>query len=429
MKLQTQYNKATIVSSIIILLIAGIGYYFLLHYVLTEQLDETLHVEEVEIIDYIKKNQSLPEATTFQDQRTSFRKVGHPVVRHFTTLMLVDPKDGDNELSRQLTFPVSIKGDHYAATVSKSQEETEDLIGLVLLVTLALLILLGILLFFFNRVILKRLWRPFHDTLSSIKHFDLNAPSALKTHMTSIDEFNELNESVNMMTEKVMKDYLSLKNFTDHASHEIQTPLAIINSRLDLLIQDTGLSAESLHQVQSVYNAVDKISRICQSLLLLTKIENNQFNDWEQVDIRKVIEDKLAELEEWIHGNSLIFLTDLQQTKVLMNTQLADTLISNLIINSIKYSRENETITIYTANDRFTISNPGPEKLNDDLIYDRFWKSDKSDGTGLGLAIVKQICDKYGFDLTYVFSEGLHRFSIIFAGNDKIVEIQSAQRI
>ncbi|MEO8405676.1 MAG: HAMP domain-containing sensor histidine kinase [Chitinophagaceae bacterium] len=414
MKLQTQYSRATIISSIVVLLIAGIGYYFLLHYVLTQQLDETLHVEEVEIIDYIQKNQSLPEATTFQDQRTSFRKVSNPIVRHFTTLMLVDSTDGDNELSRQLTFPIAIKGDYYAASVSKSQEETEDLIVLVLLVTLALLLLLGILLFFFNRFILKRLWRPFHDTLSSIKHFDLNAPSPVKVPKTSIDEFNELNESVNMMTEKVMKDYLSLKNFTDHASHEIQTPLAVINSRLDLLIQDPGLSAESLHQVQSVYNAVDKISRICQSLLLLTKIENNQFNDKEQVDIKRVIQDKLTELDEWIHGNSLNIQTDLRLSHVSMNAQLADILISNLVINAIKYTTQNKTITIHANSNRLTISNPGLQKLNDNLIYDRFWKSDKSDGTGLGLAIVKQICDKYGFELKYEYKKEFHQFSVQF---------------
>ena len=136
---------------------------------------------------------------------------------------------------------------------------------------------------------------PFRTTLTSIKNFDLDAPSAIKTEKTSIHEFNELNESINMMTEKVVKDYVSLKHFTDHASHEMQTPLAVINSRLDILIQDPGLNEKNLQHLQSIYNAVDKMSKLSQSLLLLTKIDNKQFYENGDVDIRSRVRNKLQE--------------------------------------------------------------------------------------------------------------------------------------
>ena len=414
MKLHAQYSKATIISSIIVLLIAGIGYYFLLRFVLLEQLDETLKVEEVEILDYVNKNNSLPEATTYKDQRIRFEEVATPAPRHFLTLKLHDDEEDEYELSRQLIFPTQVKGNHYAASVTKSQEETEKLIGLTLLITLGLLLLLGILIFFYNRFLLKRLWRPFYAILSAIKNFNLNAPSAIKMQKASIDEFNEISESVNIMTEKVVRDYVSLKNFTDHASHELQTPLAVVNSRLDVLIQDPGLSEASHHQIQSIYNAVEKMSKICQSLLLLAKIGNNQFNDKELVNMRQLVENKLKELQEWALVGDLTITTELKEFSLPINRQLADILISNLVINALNYSNEKKLVMISLEKNSFTISNYGERALDTRLIFDRFWKSEYSNGTGLGLAIVKQICDLYGFDLSYEYEKGKHYFRVIF---------------
>ena len=119
MKLQAQYNRISVVSSIIVLLIAAIGYYFLLHYVLTEQLDETLRVEQVEIQDYIQVKHSLPPATTYKDQKIQFEKAEKDFPQRFSTLKLYDTADKENELSRQLIFPVEVNGQYYAASVTK----------------------------------------------------------------------------------------------------------------------------------------------------------------------------------------------------------------------------------------------------------------------------------------------------------------------
>src|SRR5580765_4731160 len=115
MKLQAQYNRISVVSSIIVLLIAAIGYYFLLHYVLTEQLDETLRVEQVEIQDFVRTNHSLPPATTYHDQKIEFKKAEKSFPQGFSTLTLFDPDDKENELSRQLVFPVQVNGQYFAA--------------------------------------------------------------------------------------------------------------------------------------------------------------------------------------------------------------------------------------------------------------------------------------------------------------------------
>ena len=414
MTLQAQYNKISVVSSFIVLLIAGIGYYFLLHYVLRDQLDETLKVEQVEIQDFIRKNQSLPPATTYKDQKIEFQKADADFPPRFLTAKLYDAEEKESELSRQLIFPVQVDGQYYAASVTKSQEATEEMIGIILLITLGLVVLLSSLLFFANRFLVKRLWQPFRTTLSAIKSFNLEAPTPIKTEKTYIHEFNELNESVNMMTEKVVKDYVSLKHFTDHASHEMQTPLAIIISKLDVLIQDPALSEKNLQHLQAIYNAVDKMSKLGQTLLLLTKIENKQFHESQQVDIGSTVSNKLEELDEWIQERHLSVSNGNGNLLVTMNPQLADTLVSNLVVNAIKHSGKLDTIVIQTGKKSFSISNPGTEALDDSHIFNRFWKSGDSDGTGLGLAIVKRICDQYGFIPHYEFKEGNHYFTIDF---------------
>jgi signal transduction histidine kinase len=368
----------------------------------------------VEIQDFVRTNHSLPPATTYKDQKIGFKKTGKNFPQHFSTLTLYDEEEKENELSRQLIFPVQVNGEFYAASVTKSQEATEEMIGLILLITLGLVVLLSVLLFFANRFLVKRLWKPFRTTLTSIRNFDLDAPSPIKTEKTSIHEFNELNESINMMTEKVVKDYVSLKHFTDHASHEMQTPLAVVNSKLDILIQDPALSEKNLQHLQSIYDAVDKMSKLSQSLLLLTKIDNKQFYEIQSVNVHSVVKNKLQELGEWIQEKHLVITNWVNDLDITMNQQLADTLISNLVINAIRHSAPQSRILLQSGKKNFTISNPGVNALDRDHIFDRFWRSEHSEGTGLGLAIVKRICDQYDFSLEYEFKEGKHCFIVVF---------------
>ena len=414
MKLQAQYNKISIASTVLVLLIAGAGYYFLLQYVLKNQLDETLRVEQVEIQDFIQTNHSLPPATTYKDQRIEFKNTDKALPQNFRTLMVYDTVEKENELSRQLDFTVEVNGQYYIASVTKSQEATEEIIGVILLITLGLIILLSMLLFFANRFLVKRLWRPFQTTLSSIKTFDLNAPSAIKAEKTAIHEFNDLNENISLMTEKVVKDYLSLKHFIDHASHEMQTPLAVVNSRLDVLIQDPSLNEKNLRDLQVIYDAVDKMSKLSRSLLLLARIENNQFPEKQEVDFHRITKNIILELDEWISERSLTVSNEINGLKASMNPQLANILVANLIINAIKHSNKQANILLRSEKDILTISNPGTQAIDKDRIFDRFWKSEYSDGTGLGLAIAKQICDYYGFSIQYEFSQETHHFSILF---------------
>ncbi|MEO6611518.1 MAG: HAMP domain-containing sensor histidine kinase [Chitinophagaceae bacterium] len=414
MKLQAQYNRITIISSLFILLLAAAGYYFLLRYVLIRQLDESLKVEEVEIYDYIRKHGSLPAPTVFKDQRISFSLLPAAGSRSFNNLETVNPDDNKEESSRQLLFPVKVNGQYYMVSVIKSAETTEDLVWIILFSTIALIVLLTAILFFTNRFLLKKLWQPFRNTLSSIKEFNLSAPGKMNIQPTKITEFRELNESIKVMAEKVVKDYLSLRDFTDHASHEMQTPLAVINSKLDVLIQEPELSEKSMHQVEGIYKAVEKLSRLCQSLLLLARIENKEYRETQRLSVNELVEEKVSEMEEWMNAMNLKVTLQLNPLEATMNRELADILIGNLLRNAIRHNETGGQMTIRTENHMLFVCNSGKKELDQNRIFDRFYKSDYSEGSGLGLPIVQHICEQYHFTVEYHFNERQHCFSVSF---------------
>jgi len=417
MKLITKYNRINIIATISVLLVASICYYFIVRYVLIHQLDNTLKVEEAEILNYAKNNNRLPEATSYRDQRTSFEEINQPIKRKFENINLYEERHHENNIYRQLSFPVSINGKQYKASVTKSEEEMEDLVLLIVIITLCVIVLLLLILYITNRLLLRKIWKPFYNMLESIKAFNLSSKKYIPSQTSDIDEFHDLDSVVHTMTLQIIKDYETLKNFTDNASHEMQTPLAILNSKLDLLIQEPGLTETQTKQLQYMYDAIGRLTKLNQSLLLLTKIENNQFDKAEMLRIDLLLEEKLRQLEDLTGAKFLQVNKKLQPVTIKMNDYLADILLNNLIGNAIRHNEEKGALDIVLTKEKLTISNTG-SLLNFDSaqLFDRFKKGDNSEGSGLGLAIVKQICDNYQFEISYFLKNDLHNFEIIFSG-------------
>src|SRR5215204_281298 len=171
MKLQTKYNRATITATIMVLIVASIVYYFFIRSALINQVDEALRVEEVEIYHHIKLHNALPAESHFRDQRIDFTEVAVPETRRFVNIKLINPQDNELENSRQLIFPVQVNGKNYTAVVTKSQAEAEHLLLVILAITIVVILLLVAILFVANRILLNKIWRPFHSTLLAMKDF------------------------------------------------------------------------------------------------------------------------------------------------------------------------------------------------------------------------------------------------------------------
>jgi signal transduction histidine kinase len=416
MKLFTQYSRVNIVASILALLVGSTGYYFTMRYVLIDQLDDTIRVEEAEILDNIQNRGVLPPPTDYHDQQVSYEPAVAPVHRHFfnTTRFIRHHRE---EPYRELIFSAAAAGQLYTVTIGVSEEATEDLLGLIMTITAGMILLLLGTLFLANRLLLRRLWQPFYQTLSGMRHFNLSSRQPLPVRDTAIDEFRNLDEVARQMTGQILKDYEMLKGFTDNASHEMQTPLAIINSRLDLLIQDHDLALTHHRPIQAMYDAIGRLRQLNQSLLLLTKIENHQFTRSDSIDMAPLIEEKLAQLEDPLRDRRLVVHKDLDRLRLPINGYLADILLNNLLINAIRHNQDGGDVSIRLRESSLQIANSGPALSFDPAtIFDRFVKGTHSGGTGLGLAIVRQICDNYQFPIGYSYQDKMHVIEIRFPG-------------
>ena len=418
MKLFAKYSRVNIVASVLALLVGSVVYYFSVRYVLLKELEDSLKVEEAEILDHVATRDQLPEPANYHDQRISYEPATAEIRRKFYHTEKTGPHHKGKEAYRELAFSVKVKGQLYTIFVAKSEEETEDLLELIMLITAGMILLLLGTLFLANRLLLRRLWRPFYETLDSIRQFNLSTRQLLPTRPTDTQEFVDLNAAVQQMTAKIGKDYEMLKNFTDNASHEMQTPLAIINSKLDLLIQDTSLGERHHQPVQAMYDAISRLRQLNQSLLLLMKIENNQFVSTEPVDLALLIKEKLAQLEDPLKDRRLTLLTDLHPLQLPINDYLADILLNNLLLNAIRHNQEDGSVEIQLRDRILRVSNTGPALGFDPAtIFNRFTKGKHSGGTGLGLAIVKQICDNYQFPLSYRYINNMHVIEVLFPEN------------
>lgn len=418
MKLLTRYNRIVLPLTISVLMLSSVILYFIIRSVLIGQLDKDLVVEEQEILEYVKKNNNLPQISSFPDQQIFFSPdTPGTTVRTFSTVK----KKGEDQLEmepyRQLVFPLTFNGEYYKAHVLKSQEASEDLLVLIAGLTACILGILLAAIYVVNRYILSKIWQPFYRSLTNLRNFDVYAERSTSPAETDIDEFRELNQTSEKLMHRVSNDFHALKSFTENASHEIQTPLAVIKMKAEMLMQSPVLGRADHENLHFIIDAADRLSRLNQSLLLLTRLENRQSASNETVDMSEIVSLQLTNLAELTEARGLQLNTHLaQKVHFTMNTALAETLVANLLSNAVKHNIPNGAINVILDEDKFVVSNTGAAPDSDPLtFFERFTKNDPAaDSLGLGLAIVKKICDTYNLNVNYTYVSRLHTISVSF---------------
>lgn len=419
MKLSANYNKVNIITSLIVFLFTGVIYYLVIHSILTDKLDKDLVVEEDEIRLYAETNKRLPLAANFIDQKVTYQEITkRERERVFAYTNYYDEKENEKEPGRSLFTTVNVGDKLYRVTITKSRVESEDLLKVILLITSGVTLIFLLALLLVNRFLLQRLWSPFYSILKGMKSFKIADSDQIKMEPTKIDEFNELEASVNAMAQRVQNDYQELKSFTDNASHEMMTPLAVINSKLDSLLQTESYTQEQGKFLQDIYYATGKLSRLHQSLLLLAKIENDLIPDVQEIDMGEMLHHKLRQFQELFDHDGLNVKTKIGVKNLQMSRYLADILLNNLFSNAIKHNIENGEIEIILTDKYLQLSNTGKNQLQNLNVFDRFSKATESEGMGLGLAITKQICNLYDFEIEYQSKAEKHYFTIYFKSNN-----------
>ncbi|MEO7530591.1 MAG: HAMP domain-containing sensor histidine kinase, partial [Sediminibacterium sp.] len=339
MKLFTRYNRVNITATILTFLFGSIAFYFALDYVLTRQLDGGLRVEQQEVTDYIREHNQLPETQTTKHQWIEILPANHVIASPKpSSTEAFNKLENEKEPIRQLVFTVTAGGKLYQVSVNQSKTETEDLLQLIILVTIIMIALILLSNYLINRKLVTRLWKPFYTTIDRIRDYELSAKDPLQLQHEKIDEINLLNDSINKMTARINQDYLALRSFTENASHEMQTPLAVIRSKVESLLQDAEGKETTIQQLLVIEDATLKLSRLHQSLLLLTKLENRQFQPNEPVNLTAIINTRLKEREELIVSRKLHCIVNCEEVVLHFHQHLAEILVNNLLNNVIRYT-------------------------------------------------------------------------------------------
>ncbi len=279
------------------------------------------------------------------------------------------------------------------------------------LLFLALLVSLTIL----QRMMSKKLWKPFYDTLDKIEGFKLESGQKPDFEQTTTIEFSRLNEKLNGLMVDNITIYKQQKEFIENASHELQTPLAVFKSQLDILLQQPGLTQSNTEIIRSLYAVSARMTRLNKNLLFLARIDNAQLSNMEVVDFVKILHDQLMYLRELAESEGLtVHVETGNSLNLKANKLLVESLINNMVVNAIRHNVKEGVINIKVDNNSLKISNIGvPYALDPNKIFRRFSRSsEEKKGNGLGLAIVQQICIMHGWEVGYNYENNLHVFVV-----------------
>ncbi len=415
MKLLTKYSLVNLLAMVVIFLISSGAIYFLTQVILIREMDADLTGIEKKVSLYIKEYNKLPEGFALDEEKIKFEQTGnYRATRSNEVVQLYSERENKIHNFRKLVYPLWFNNTWYKVTVAKPIEGMHHLSRALITISLTTILATILISIVLNGFLLRRLWRPFYAAMDIMRSFKLGATSSLNFPATSIQEFAFMNESLLLATEKAEQDYLLLKEFTENASHEMQTPLSIIRSKLDMLIQEHTLSKKQSELASEAYASIKKLSRLNQSLLLLAKIENQQFSKTEAIHLEVIVQEKIVQFQELWQSRNIKVTYQLQNSFIYINTDLLDILLNNLFSNTSNHNIPNGTIFIELKPGQFTIRNTGlPVALNEKRIFSRFYKeSVNSNSNGLGLSIIKQIAKVSDITVSYQYAGNMHSFSL-----------------
>lgn len=412
-KLLTTFSTVNLLVMVAIFLFSSIVLYQLTKIILIREMDDDLSGIENKVKAYVNEFNKLPDAYPLDEERMNFVLSGQqPSIRSFELTQLYSNREKKMHNFRKLVFPLRFNNNWYRVTVAKPLEGMRHLSSALIKISLGTILIIIIISVFLNKILLRRLWSPFYESMSIMRNFRLGKTKSLDFPSTSIEEFSFMNESLSLATEKAELDYLLLREFTENASHEMQTPLSIIRSKLDMMIQEKDLSEKQSELAKVAYSSIKKLSRLNQSLLLLAKIENQQFTNIQTIDLKKIVEEKIEQFQELWQNQQIAVQYELQESKIPISPELLDSLLNNLLSNASNHNIPCGKILIELEQRQLTISNTGlPFSLDEKRLFMRFYKeSVNSNHNGLGLSIVKQISKISSITTSYQFTGKLHSF-------------------
>ncbi|MBO9584777.1 MAG: HAMP domain-containing histidine kinase [Flavobacterium sp.] len=420
-KMNKLLNKTTnsfLAYAIIILLITAPLFYFISQQLYIYETDEVLHFHKGAFMNESHKGFTQKDIDLWNKYNHEVMIVQDMGVKGDSIVgkMLYDSIAMEKEPFRILYAPVTINGKKYTYTEKINLVEMEGMVFSIAAMFLFIIVVLLIGIIWISKKTATKIWSPFYNTLNQIEDFEIDKNRPPHFIPTDIDEFDRLNKSLERLIEKNTAIYKSQREFVENAAHELQTPLALFQTKLDTLTQ-LNLNEEQSCVVASLNGDVSRFNRLNKNLLLLSKIDNECFLEKSNIVLDDYIIKHLDFFTEQASAKKLTIITEFSATlSIIGNPALTEVLINNLFLNAIRHNEKNGKIIITTLENELIFSNTGQNTpLQREKLFNRFSKTNpSSQGNGLGLAIIKKIAQLNHWDIEYSFYNNLHRFSVKF---------------
>ena len=326
------------------------------------------------------------------------------------------PEKEETEPSRVLrTIFCDAQGQYYEIKVATPTFERSDLLETVAYHIAALYIVLMLTIFVVVSLVYYYNMRPLYRLLEWLDKYRPGIKDVTVPDGSSVVEWKKLSSAARHAVERAEYYFEQQKQFIGNASHELQTPLAIVGTRIEWLVNNTALDEKQFEELMKIQRSLARLVRLNRTLLLLSKIENGQFPESADVNIAGIIHESVETYNDiYCDRNISCEINMPEQFIVHMNESLASTLLNNLLKNSYLHNIQDGKVQVAACGVVLTIANSGKQPLDASLIFERFYHEGNPDSTGLGLALVSSICRYYDIEIGYSFSEGMHNFTLKF---------------
>lgn len=416
------YRISLRLSLVLLPLIAlwAVVFYFTMVDEINDEVDDALEDYSELIVIRMLSGELLPRMNEGSNNSYTIAPVdenyaaAHPGIDYYDAEVYIPEKEETEPARFLVTIFQDGNGQFYELKVATPTFEKDELLETILWWVVWLYLLLLITVVGTTMWIFYNSMRPLYALLHWLDGYVPGHKTVPVPNNTSITEFRWLNAAAQQAVDRSEELLEQQKQFIGNASHELQTPLAVLGGRMEYMLDHAGLDEQTMGEVIQMQRTLGHIVRLNKTLLLLAKIDNGQFPENTDVDISAMIREQ-KELYDDIYEERDI-RCDMHLTGsflVRMNESLASVLVSNLIRNAYVHSEAGARIDIRIEGRTLTVSNDGVTPLDGKHIFERFYQGSKREGsTGLGLALVKAVADSYGLCVGYRFGEEQHIFSV-----------------
>ena len=418
------FNRVLIhlLSGIFIILLGWAVFFYLgIMSEVNDEVDDSLEDYSELIITRSLAGKELPAHDSGSNNQYFLREVdesyvrSHQAISYRDSMIYIKEKNETEPARISTTISKANENRPYEPSVFTPTIEKRDLQEAIFHLLIALFATLLIAILVINIWVFRRSMKPFYQLLNWLDKYRLGQENEPLDISTDTSEFRKLNETVKRYASHSEEIYRQQKLFIGNASHEIQTPLAVCQNRIEMLMEDESLSEEQLSELAKTYQTLEYVSKLNKSLLLLSKIDNSQFVDSANVCINELVHRYMDDYQEvYDYKEIQITLNEKENFHLQINETLATMLITNLLKNAYVHNNEHGTIQIEIGKDYITFSNSGDlQPLDEKRIFERFYQGKKKEGTtGLGLAIVAAICRQCSLAVSYRFVNNMHEFHV-----------------